>query len=97
MEQLWPEYTGVYTTKVLRPINLGTIQAKVKNNIYSSVDDFRANIVLLYQNSVDFNSIDNIITSATLEVRDTILKATNDTEEGKNNMTLRASTRVTDI
>ena len=48
VEQLWPKCAGAYTTKVSNPIDLGTIQIKVKNNIYPSVDDFKADIVLLY-------------------------------------------------
>jgi hypothetical protein len=94
VEQLWPECAGAYTAKVSNPIDLGTIQMKVKNNIYPSVDDFRADIVLLYQNSVDFNGIDHMITSIALEVRDTILNALNDMEKGKGSMMLRASTRA---
>jgi len=48
VKQLWPEYAGAYAAKVSNPIDLGSIQMKVKNNIYPSVDDFRADIVLLY-------------------------------------------------
>ena len=48
VEHLWPECAGAYAAKVPNPIDLGTILVKVKNNIYSSVDDFRADVVLLY-------------------------------------------------
>jgi len=48
VEHLWPKCTGTYATKIPNLIDLGTILVKVKNNIYSSVDDVRANIVLLY-------------------------------------------------
>jgi hypothetical protein len=74
------------------PIDLGTIEMKVKNNIYPSMDDFRADVILLYQNCVDFNGIDHIITSAALKIRDTILKAISDMEEGKTSK--RASIRM---
>lgn len=97
VEQLWPECAAAYALKVPNPIDLGTIQVKVKNNKYSSVDNFRADVVLLYQNSVNFNGIDHIITSTALEVRDTILNALNDMEKGKGGMMLRASTRVTGV
>jgi hypothetical protein len=70
---------------------------KVKNNIYPSVNDFRADIILLYQNSVDFNGIDHIITSTALEVQDTILNVLNNMEKGKGSIVLRASTRVTGV
>ncbi|PVH70705.1 hypothetical protein DL98DRAFT_540644 [Cadophora sp. DSE1049] len=95
VEQLWPEFAGAYAAKVPNPIDLGTIQLKVKNDIYPSVDAFRADVVLLYQNSIDFNGVDHIITSTALEVRDTILSALDDMEEGKSSMMLRASTRIT--
>jgi bromodomain-containing factor 1 len=65
----------------------------VKNNIYPSIDDFRANAILLYENSLAFNGIDYIITSAALEVRDTILKAISDIKESKGSTISRASTR----
>jgi hypothetical protein len=93
VEQLWPECAEVYAVKVPNPIDLGTMEMKVKNNMYHSLDEFRADSVLLYENSVVFNGIDHIITSAALEVRDTILKAISDIEEGKSNTTLRASIR----
>jgi hypothetical protein len=55
------------------------------------MDNFRANAILLHQNSVDFNGIDHIVTSAALEVRDAILKAISDIEKGKGST--RASPR----
>ena len=69
------------------------METKVKNNIYHSLDDIRADTILLYENSLAFNGIDHIITSATLKVRDTILKVISDIEEGKGSTILRASIR----
>jgi hypothetical protein len=66
---------------------------KVKNNIYPSINDFRADIILLYKNSLNFNSIDYIVTSVALKVRDTILKAISDIEGGKGSTILRALSR----
>ena len=91
MKKLWPEYADTYAAKVPNPIDLGTMEMKVKNDIYPSIDEFRADVVLLYQNSVDFNGTDHIITSAALEVRDTILKAISDV--GNDGTPLRASAR----
>ena len=93
MKKLWPEYADTYAAKVLHPIDLGTIEVKVKNDIYPSIDEFRADVLLLYQNSVDFNGADHIITSAAIEVRDTILEAISNIQEGKDNTPLRASAR----
>jgi hypothetical protein len=69
------------------------MEIKVKNNIYPFIGDFRANAILLYKNSLAFNSIDYIITSAALKVRDTILKAISNIKEGKGSTILRALTR----
>jgi len=66
---------------------------KVKNNIYPSIDDFRADVILLYKNSLNFNSIDYIVTSVALKIRDTILKAISDIEGGKGSTILRALSR----
>jgi bromodomain-containing factor 1 len=93
VEQLWPECADVYAANVHNPIDLGTMETKVKNNIYHSLDDIRADIILLYENSLAFNGIDHIITSAALEVRDTILKVIRGIEEGKGSTILRASIR----
>ncbi|KUJ07251.1 Bromodomain-containing protein [Mollisia scopiformis] len=91
VEQLWPGCADAYAAKIPNPVDLSIIELKVKNNAYQSMDDLRADVILLYQNSVDFNGIDHIVTSAALEVRDTILKAISDMEEGK--WSTRASVR----
>ncbi len=93
VKQLWPECAEVYAVKVPNPIDLGIMEMKIKNNAYHSLDDFRADAILLYENSLAFNGIDHIVTSAALEVRDTILKAISDVDEGKGSTTLRASIR----
>jgi hypothetical protein len=66
---------------------------KIKNNIYPFINDFRANAILLYENSLAFNSIDYIITSTALKVKDTILKAISNMKEGKGSTISRALTR----
>jgi hypothetical protein len=66
---------------------------KVKNNIYPSINDFKADVILLYKNSFNFNSINYIVTSVALKVRDTILKAISDIEGGKGSTILRALSR----
>ena len=65
------------------------MEMKLKNNIYPSIDNFRADAILLYENSLAFNGIDHIVTSVALELRDTILKAISDVEGGKCSTALR--------
>ena len=93
VKQLWPECADTYAEKVPNPIDLGTIERKVKNDMYPSMDELRADVILLYQNSVDFNGADHIITSAAVEVRDTILGAIRNIQKGKDSTSLRASDR----
>jgi hypothetical protein len=83
VKQLWPQYADTYAAKVANPIDLSTIEMKVKNDTDLSIDELRADVFLLYQNSIDFNGIEHIITSAALEVRNTILNAISEVEEGK--------------
>jgi hypothetical protein len=66
---------------------------KVKNNIYPFINDFKADVILLYKNSFNFNGIDYIVTSVALKVRDTILKAISDIEGSKGSTILRALSR----
>jgi len=65
----------------------------VKNDMYPSIDELRTDVILLYQNSVDFNGTDHIVTSAAVEVRDTILEAISNIQEGKDSTSLKASAR----
>lgn len=80
VERLWPEFAAAYAATVLNPIDLGNIQLKVHNRTYPSIDVLRADVSLLYRNSVDFNGINHPITSSAAEVRDMIFNALNDIE-----------------
>jgi bromodomain-containing factor 1 len=35
---LWPEYADTYAAKVPNPIDLGTIEMKVRDKMYPSID-----------------------------------------------------------
>jgi hypothetical protein len=83
VKQLWPQYADTYAAKVANPIDLSTIEMKAKNDTYLFIDELRADVFLLHQNSIDFNGIEHIITSAALEVRNTVLDAISEVEEGK--------------
>lgn len=79
--QLWPECAEAYTAKISNHIDLAAIEKKLKKGIYPSIHDFRADICLLYQNALDFNGIDDVLTSAALEVQNTILAAINENDK----------------
>jgi len=75
VEKLWPQYANAYNTKISNPIDLETIEIKMKQDLYPSLDKFRLDIELLYQNSVEFNGTDHFITRDALEVRNILLDA----------------------
>jgi hypothetical protein len=70
---LWPKFADEHRATVLNPIDLGTIEDKLKRKKYRSIDDFKADIQLLYNNAVLFNGIDHNLARAAGTVRDSIL------------------------
>jgi hypothetical protein len=83
VEKLWPNCAAAYAAKIPNAIDLGTMEMKLKNDLYRSTTDFKADVALLYQNSVDFNGISHAVTSAAIEVRNAILNAVSEMEKGK--------------
>ena len=71
------------TKQIPNAIDLGTMEMKLKKDLYRSTTDFKADVALLYQNSVDFNGINHPVTSAAIEVRNAILLAVSEMEKGK--------------
>jgi hypothetical protein len=82
VKELWPNCAEAYAAKVPNAIDLGTMEMKLKNDLYRSTTDFEADVALLYQNSVDFNGISHPVTSAAVEVRNAILHAVSEMEKG---------------
>jgi bromodomain-containing factor 1 len=73
---LWPTFAESYATKVSYPIDLKTIEKKIRTNVYPTKEDFKADVRLIYDNAVIFNGPDHTVTMAAQEVRDAILTMT---------------------
>jgi len=70
---LWPGFAEAYLARIPNPIDLSTIESKVKENKYSSIADFKADIHLLHDNALAFNGEGHTISKAAVDVRDSIL------------------------
>ncbi|KAI1139853.1 Bromodomain-containing protein [Hypoxylon sp. FL0543] len=73
VEKLWPTLWNDYKSKVENPVDISLFEAKLREDKYANYGAFKADIRLLYQNSVAFNGDSNAITVAAGMVRDQIL------------------------
>lgn len=71
--ELWPSFADAYLAKVHSPIDLGTMQTKIINKIYQTMEEVKADARLLYDNAVTFNGADHDITKGAAEVKKAIL------------------------
>ena len=53
----WPDYY----TKITNPIDLGTIRKNATRHYYQSRTQFLEDIQLLYENSLQYNGLDHIV------------------------------------
>lgn len=74
--ELWPSFADAYLAKVHNPIDLGTMQTKIINKVYQSMEEVKADAQLLYDNAVTFNGADHDITKGAAEVKKAILSKT---------------------
>ncbi|QSZ33270.1 hypothetical protein DSL72_002858 [Monilinia vaccinii-corymbosi] len=70
---LWPGFAEAYAQKVENEIDLGTMEKKIKNGEYPSIQAIKDDAVLLYENAVAFNGLDNPITVAANDVKTSII------------------------
>ena len=70
---LWPNFADAYEAKISNPIDLNTMETKIKATDYKTIDAVKADVELIYSNSVIFNGIDHTVTAAAKEVRDSLL------------------------
>ncbi|KAI0112717.1 Bromodomain-containing protein [Hypoxylon sp. NC0597] len=73
VERLWPGLWADYKSKVENPVDISLFEAKLREDKYANYGAFKADVRLLYQNSVAFNGDSNAITVAAGMVRDQIL------------------------
>ncbi|KAK6955626.1 hypothetical protein Daesc_003268 [Daldinia eschscholtzii] len=73
VERLWPVLWEDYKSKIENPVDISLFEAKLREDKYANYGALKADIQLLYENSLTFNGENNPITLAAGIVRDQIL------------------------
>ena len=73
---LWPNFAEAYYAKVPNPIDLGTIETRVRDGTYLTWGNFRADIQLIANNALLFNGENHPITKAGEAVRNSVFAKT---------------------
>ncbi|KAE8446739.1 hypothetical protein EG329_011644 [Mollisiaceae sp. DMI_Dod_QoI] len=71
--KLWPNFAAAYAQKISNPIDLETMEYRLQNKIYKTMNDVRADIQLLFNNALTFNGPGSTFTFAAGQVRDALL------------------------
>lgn len=69
VEKLWPGIWDNYRSLIDKPVDLALFEAKFRDNQYATFGEFKADLRLLYDNSLKFNGTGNIVTIAASRVR----------------------------
>lgn len=69
---LWPSIAENYATKISNPMDLSTIEKKLKEEAYRTINDLKADVHLIYNNSVTFNSAENPVSKYAMETRNAL-------------------------
>jgi len=75
---LWPVLADLYQDRISNPIDLCTIQMKLKDLSYPNITAFEDDIRLIADNAVEFNGPNHVVTTASCAVRDKILEQMDD-------------------
>jgi bromodomain-containing factor 1 len=73
VKTLWPTVAEQYAEKIPNQIDFDTMEQKLKQNLYPTLDDFKADVELIYTNALAFNGADHTVTNAAIEARDAVL------------------------
>lgn len=71
--ELWPSLAVQYSEKITKPMDLGTLEKRLNSNSYSFLEDFKADVSRIYENTVLFNGENHDVTKAAFALRDNIL------------------------
>ncbi|KAI5928093.1 hypothetical protein F4810DRAFT_177876 [Camillea tinctor] len=72
VEKLWPNLWADYKIKVENPVDLSLIEARLREDKYANYGDLKADVRLIYDNSMTFNGPENVVTVGAAIVRDQI-------------------------
>lgn len=69
VEKLWPDIWTQYKEFVHNPVDLSMFEVKLRDNKYRNYGELKADIKLLYENSMAYNSDPHPVTQAAMAVR----------------------------
>ncbi|KAI1108893.1 hypothetical protein F5Y14DRAFT_56653 [Nemania sp. NC0429] len=73
VRELWPALWNDYVAKVDNPVDISSMEAKLREDKYDTFGQFKADVKQLYENAVLFNGPQHEVTQAAAQVRDYIL------------------------
>jgi bromodomain-containing factor 1 len=71
--ELWPTIAEGYLQKITSPMDLLTVEQKLKDGAYPSLDALKDDVRLIVTNTTIFNGPDHLVTVAARGVRDSLL------------------------
>ncbi|CAG8979150.1 hypothetical protein HYALB_00000284 [Hymenoscyphus albidus] len=71
---LWPGLAEAYNAKIANPTDLATMETNLKTQKYSTLQDFKADVNLLYTNACEFNGDTHLVANSARELRDSIFE-----------------------
>lgn len=75
--ELWPGIADNYHAQISHPVDLATMETNLRDGKYPTMDDFKAEVNLIYENALKFNNEGHTVTAAGKTVRDSILTKMN--------------------
>ncbi|KAI0454441.1 hypothetical protein F5B21DRAFT_504345 [Xylaria acuta] len=73
VQELWPGLWNDYRAKVDNPVDISSMEVKLREDKYANYGEFKADVNQLYENAVIFNGLQHDVTLAAAQVRDYIL------------------------
>ncbi|KUJ18201.1 Bromodomain-containing protein [Mollisia scopiformis] len=71
--RLWPTFAALYAEKISTPIDLETMEHRLRDMVYQTMSEVISDIELLYSNALTFNGPGHAVTNAGKDVRATLL------------------------
>ncbi|KAI1128197.1 hypothetical protein F5Y10DRAFT_277585 [Nemania abortiva] len=73
VQELWPGLWNDYRAKIDNPVDISSMEVKLREDKYANYGQFKADVNQLYENAVLFNGPLHDVTRAAAQVRDYIL------------------------
>lgn len=72
--EIWPRLLDEYQDKIERPIDLTTIERKIRHREYRELRDFKEDVAQLHRNAIIYYGAENLLTQDALEVKRMIFR-----------------------